>query len=392
MRVVFIGGWFHGKGDDFHLRELSREVELIVYGHQVGGQNGTVRAAADHQDLCDFCAFRELEPVYPRVPRGPRLWYYRQLGHALDEDRPDVLHVLTEPWQLLALQASRWASRHPETALVMHNSDRNWWTVRRGRRFGRRLIARRTFSRADGFVSESTGGVREALELGVANGAVTQAVIMNPRSPSLFRPPVDGAERRAAREQLGLPLEGTGVAYLGRLSVEKGPLLFLEAFGQAASLSSAPLWAAVAGTGPQEAEVAAKAGPHVFLLGAVKYPDDVATLLQAVDMLAMPSVRVGQWEEQAPRAVVEAMLSGCLVVGTPVGGIPEMLGKTGIVVADQTPAALADGIVRAASDPEVASLRASARTRAIEVYSSESAANALLQVWEQALDTRRKAA
>src|SRR5262249_14463932 len=316
----------------------------------------------------------------------------RELGRALDEDRPDVLHVLTEPWQLLALQASRWVSRHPETALVMHNSDRNWWTVRPGRRFGRRLMARRTFSRADGFVSESSGGVHEALDLGVANGTVTQAVIMNPRSPSLFRPPVDDAERRAARERLGLPLDGTGVGYLGRLSVEKGPLLFLDAFAQAALRSSARLWAAVAGTGPLDAEVAAGAGHDVFLLGGVTYPGDVAMLLRALDMLVMPSVRVGQWEEQAPRAVIEAMLSGCLVVGTPVGGIPEMLGNTGIVVADETPAAVADGIVRAASDPEAATLRASARARAIDVYSSESAANALLQVWEQALDPRRKAA
>ena len=391
MRVVFIGGWFQGEGDDHHLRELAREVDLIVYGHHVGGGNGA-RDPKASPNLCDFCVSRQLRPVYRQAPFGPRLWYYKELGRMLDEDSPDVVHVLTEPWQLLAVQASTWASKHPETAFVMHNSDRNWWTVRFDRRLARRFLARRSFARVDGFVSESTGGVEEARRFGISNRTVTAAVHMNPRVPELFRPAVDNAERAEARKRFGLPETGTGVGFVGRLSEEKGPMLFLEAFERAASVCGSPLWAAVAGTGPMEREVAVRAGRDASLLGSLGYPHDVATLLRAIDVLVMPSVRVGQWEEQAPRAVIEAMLSGCVVVGTPVGGIPEMLGNTGIVVADQTPAALADGIVRAVSDQGAANLRASARRRAIEVYSSESAAQALLSVWEQALEARRKAA
>src|SRR5262249_18811515 len=215
--------------------------------------------------------------------------------------------------------------------------------------------------------------------------------IMNPRDPHAFRPPVDGAERVAARERLGLPREGTGVGYLGRLSEEKGPILFVDAFEQASARSERPLWAGLAGTGPLEAEVAGRtAGTSINCLGALDYPDQVATLLRAVDILVMPSVRIGVWEEQAPRAVVEAMLSGCIVVGTPVGGIPEMLGGTGIVADDQTPAALGAGIVRAATEPAVAELRPAARQRAIDVYSGDSAADALLDVWKRARRARER--
>ncbi len=376
MRVVFIGGEFHGEGNDSHLRALAESVDLTIYGSGPPPE---------------FSAFRELRPVRLRPRVGPRLWFYKHLDRSLDADKPDVVHVLTEPWQLLAFQASRWARRSPETAFVMHNSDRNWWTVPAGRRVSRRLVARQTFARADGFVSESGGGVREAEQFGLTNGTVTAAVIMNPRDPDAFRPPLDGNERAAARERLGLPREGTGVGFLGRLSEEKGPMLFVDAFEQAASRTEQPLWAGVAGTGPLAHDVAGRAaGTSINCLGSLDYPDQVAMFLHAVDILVMPSVRIGQWEEQAPRAVVEAMLSGCIVVGTPVGGIPEMLDGTGIVVGESTPAALADGIVRAASDPAVSELRAAARTRAIDVYSGRSAATSLVDVWERALLARRK--
>jgi glycosyltransferase involved in cell wall biosynthesis len=377
MRVVFIGDGFHGEGNDSHLRALAESVDLTIYGCG--------------EEPPEFSAFRELRPVRLRPGVGPRFWFYKHLDRALDADRPDVVHVLTEPWQLLALQTSRWARRSPGTAFVMHNSDRNWWTVPAGRRAARRVVARQTFARADGFVSESSGGVREAQQFGLTNGTVTAAVIMNPRDPDGFRPPLDDAARAAARARLGLPREGTGVGYLGRLSEEKGPILFVDAFQQAAARAERPIWAGVAGTGPLEQEVAGRAaGTSITCLGALDYPNQVASFLHAVDMLVMPSVRVGQWEEQAPRAVVEAMLSGCIVVGTPVGGIPEMLDGTGIVVDESTPAALADGILRAATDPAGSQLRRDARTRAIDVYSGRSAATSLVDIWERALLARRK--
>lgn len=374
MRVVFIGDWFHGQGNDSHLRELAKSTDLTIYG------NGPPP---------EFAPSRALQRVPLKVPAGPSFWVYKSLSEALDADRPQVVHVLTEPWQMLAVQVARWARRSPRTAFVMHNSDRNWWTVAAGRRAARRLIAQRTFARADGFVSESSGGVGEAERFGIPRGTVTAAVIMNPRDPDSFSPPINGRDRPAAREKLGLPRDGIGVGFLGRLSIEKGPLLFVDGFREAASQLDGQVWAAVAGTGPLEGEVAERAaGSNLTRIGLLDYPDDVATFLHAIDVLVMPSVRVGQWEEQAPRAVVEAMLSGCVVVGTSVGGIPEMLGGTGIVVDEQTPSAVGAGIVAAVRDPAVPRLRASARQRAIDVYSGKSAAAALLDVWERALRNR----
>jgi glycosyltransferase involved in cell wall biosynthesis len=374
MRVVFIGRWFQGDSNDGHLRALARLVDLTVYG---------VHARTD------FCASRELEPAHLTRRVGPRLWFYRRLEQALDTDKPDVVHVLAEPWQLLAFQVARWARRHPEAALVVHNSDRNWWTVSAPARIARRLLAKKALARADGFVSESTGGLQEAERFGLADEAVTALVHMNPRDPDVFRPPLDDVERVNAREQFGLPRQGTGVGFLGRLSPEKGPMLFLDAFQQAAPRVGESLWAAVAGTGPLAPEVAARAGSRITCLGSLSYPAEVATFLRGIDILVMPSIRIGRWEEQAPRAVIEAMMSSCLVVGTPVGGIPEMVDGTGIVVSEAAASSLAEGIIRAASHPSASGLRSAARERAVEVYSGESVAKALVDVWERALATRR---
>jgi glycosyltransferase involved in cell wall biosynthesis len=66
-----------------------------------------------------------------------------------------------------------------------------------------------------------------------------------------------------------------------------------------------------------------------------------------------------------------------------------MVDGTGIVVSEAAASSLAEGIIRAASHPSASGLRSAARERAVEVYSGESVAKALVDVWERALATRR---
>jgi glycosyltransferase involved in cell wall biosynthesis len=384
MRVVLIGQWFHGEGDDSHLRALAGMVDLTVYGNRNGARSLSLEAIPP-----DFCAYRELHSVRLTRRVGPRLSFYRHLEQALDADRPDVVHVLSEPWQLVAVQAARWAVRHPATALVVHSADRNWRAVSARRRLARSLFLRRTFGRADGFVSLSSGGVREAEWFGLPDGVVTAVVHNHPRSPEEFRPAADESERKAIRRQFGLPEDGTGVVFLGRLSKEKGPLLFLDAVEQARTSSDEPVWGAIAGEGPLQDEVVSRAlASNVSYLGQMAFPSQVAALLRGVDILVIPSVRIDHWEEQGPRAAIEGLLSGCVVVGTPVGALPEMLEGAGVMAEGTDAACLAEAILRACQTrtPE---RRAAARRRAIEAYSGESAARALVDVWECSLAARR---
>jgi glycosyltransferase involved in cell wall biosynthesis len=102
----------------------------------------------------------------------------------------------------------------------------------------------------------------------------------------------------------------------------------------------------------------------VWLPGA---RSDVAAILRGFDVFAMSSIAEG-----TPGSALEAMASGLPVVGTRVGGIPEVVaeGVTGQVVPPRDPAALAEALARYALDPELAAAHGAAgRARVLAHYS-----------------------
>jgi rhamnosyl/mannosyltransferase len=85
---------------------------------------------------------------------------------------------------------------------------------------------------------------------------------------------------------------------------------------------------------------------------------EVAAALDAASLLVLPSRSEGMG-----RVVIEALLRGRPVVGSRVGGIPDLVddGRTGVLVAPE-PAAIADALVRLLGDPaELRRLAAGAR-------------------------------
>lgn len=109
----------------------------------------------------------------------------------------------------------------------------------------------------------------------------------------------------------------------------------------------------VAGDGPEASAVKAAvdtAGIAARLLGR---RDDIADLMAAADVFALSSV----WEARA-LVVQEAMQVGLPVVATAVGGIPDLVRDTAIVVPAGDAAALASAIAYVLDDPGAASARA----------------------------------
>jgi glycosyltransferase involved in cell wall biosynthesis len=87
-------------------------------------------------------------------------------------------------------------------------------------------------------------------------------------------------------------------------------------------------------------------GAPVTFLGA---RSDVPVLMAAADAFALPSA----WEARS-LAVQEAMAARLPVVATAVGGLPELLGDTGLLVAPGEPVALADALERVLTDRALA--------------------------------------
>jgi glycosyltransferase involved in cell wall biosynthesis len=102
----------------------------------------------------------------------------------------------------------------------------------------------------------------------------------------------------------------------------------------------------------------------VWLPGA---RSDVAQILRSLNVFVMSSIAEG-----TPGSALEAMASGLPVVGTRVGGIPEVVdeGITGILVPPSDPAAMAAAIGRYATSPEAAAQHGAAgRERVLRKYS-----------------------
>jgi len=110
---------------------------------------------------------------------------------------------------------------------------------------------------------------------------------------------------------------GNYFLYYGRLSHEKGVELLIETFKQ---LPGQKL--KVVGTGPLEKTLKEKATgiPQVEFLG-FKQGDELKDLVRNAHFVIVPS----QWYENNPMTIVESYSLGTPVIGSDLGGIPEII-------------------------------------------------------------------
>jgi glycosyltransferase involved in cell wall biosynthesis len=163
-----------------------------------------------------------------------------------------------------------------------------------------------------------------------------------------FHPGVSGAR---VREELGAA--GPLVGLVANIRGSKGHRIFLDAAG--AVLRTRPdARFAIVGDGVGYAEVQRRVaelglGEHVVLTG---FRRDVPEVMAALDVLVLSSVK----SEATPQVIPQALAVGTPVVGTTVGGIPELVRdrETGRLVPPDDPIALAAAIVEVLSDPEAA--------------------------------------
>lgn len=150
--------------------------------------------------------------------------------------------------------------------------------------------------------------------------------------------------RRCIREELKIDARRPVVGIVGRISAEKGHLPLLEAWPKLLKRCPEALLVIV-GDGPRKQDCESLVqqtglSESVRFLG---YRTDVAKVLGAMDVLAMPSIREG-----LGFAAIEATAAGVPVVAFEVGGLAEVVSHqiSGVL----TPAGDYDGFVTAVSD------------------------------------------
>lgn len=133
-----------------------------------------------------------------------------------------------------------------------------------------------------------------------------------------------GLEKMAELEKLGVNEQREDYfCYVGRLSEEKG----IETLLKAAADSGVRLM--VAGDGPLRAELERRFAsvPGISFLGHI-CADEVMKLLSSAKASVMPS----ECFENNPLGVIESLCAGTPVIGSNIGGIPELLNESNGIV------------------------------------------------------------
>jgi glycosyltransferase involved in cell wall biosynthesis len=145
----------------------------------------------------------------------------------------------------------------------------------------------------------------------------------------------------------------------GRLAAQKGFGTLLEAAARWHDMEPEPL-VVIAGEGPLEAELKARAAGLRVDARFPGHRDDMPALLAAAAVFVLPST----WEGQ-PLILQEALRAGVPIVATRVGGTPELTGEDAALLVPAGDASRLAGAVRSVlTDPPLAArLRRAAADR-----------------------------
>ena len=321
------------------------------------------------------CRIVEVAPLGREVHPARDVAAVMALTTLFRRARPTIVHTHTSK----AGFVGRLAARLARVPVVIHQPHGHifygYWGRGRVALFValERLAARWT----DTLVALTPREVEEHVERGIGR-AMQWAVV--PSGVPTARLRAAAPTRAAARARLGLPADAFVIAGVGRLVPIKGFDLLVDALPAiAAQVPSAR--ALLIGDGEERAALEARAaalgvGARLSITGAVT---DVEGVLAAADVLAAPSRNEGMG-----RVLVEAMAIGLPVVGTMVGGIPDVIidGECGRLVAADDAAALAAALAELGSDAALrAKLGAAAGPRA-EAFSTDVAAAAMGAIYD----------
>lgn len=165
--------------------------------------------------------------------------------------------------------------------------------------------------------------------------------------------PCSEKEKEAARAKFGLNPHSKLVGVVAVLRSWKGHSYFLKAAAQLIQKRD-NIDFILAGNGPKRAEIERqiqelKLGERVHLVGHV---EQVENIIAALDIVVLPSTA----HEGIPQSLLQAMAMQKPVIGTDVGGIPEIVEheRTGLIVSAKNSQALAESIERLLEDQQLA--------------------------------------
>lgn len=163
------------------------------------------------------------------------------------------------------------------------------------------------------------------------------------------------------------------VGYIGRLSEEKGVLNFVKAIPEISGERS-KIKFLVGGDGRLRDEIEKYLGDEklddkIKLVGWIPH-DKLSDYLNDLKLVVLPS-----YTEGLPNIMLEAMACNTPVLATPVGAIPDIItdSETGFIMEDNSPACVAENVMRALKHPDLEMIIENARALVEREYTYEAA-------------------
>ena len=314
-------------GTEIHVVNLSDV--LIQRGHSVTiscRPGRFVEREAVRRGIPTFAA-----TVVRQLDWGNALRYFQYLRR----ERFDVVHVHWRQDYVVPLLMAKWA-RIPVRLLSHHspyplNKKEVSWIPGR--------LAHRVIGLSESVRQTLIGcGVPSDRVITIHHGTDTEAFHKTIHPSSDFR------------TEQHIPTGRFVVGIAGRISKEKGHRFLLDAVALL-TRRGVNVHLVVIGDGPDDAKLAVWM-QEPDLMGRVTltgFRSDVADVINALDVLVLASI----WAEPCAAVIQQAMTLRKPVIGTCIGGTPEMIvdGETGLLVPPENVVALADAIDRLATMP-----------------------------------------
>lgn len=204
-----------------------------------------------------------------------------------------------------------------------------------------------------------------------------------PNGVVLPRVTPDSSTVESVRRGLGATGNDVVIGFVGRLSTEKRPDLFLTAAADLVA-NRPELKFAIVGGGPLEQQLrrSVRSSPAANRMTFAGLRHDMDRVFAALDVLVVPSDTEG-----TPRVVLEAQAHGVPVIGTSVGDLPTLIEQdvTGLLVPPGEPHHLVKALERLVGDMSLRQRLAQRALRQVESASIDAMAAAVHATYAEAL-------
>jgi glycosyltransferase involved in cell wall biosynthesis len=274
-----------------------------------------------------------------------------------------------EPWSRVSVQACKLRDQLLPQAKIVSETEQN---IDKNLPFPFEGYRKYTLARTDFAVGRSNQAVAVLRNKGYSGPAQT---IPNAVDAQLFRP----MDREKCRRELGF--SGFVVGYVGRLVEEKG----LLDLAKAVCLCPPDVRLVLVGDGPLRKRL-----PDRAQVLSGRPLAELPPLMNAVDVLVLPSRTTRRWKEQFGRVLIEANACGTPVIGSDSGAIPDVVGGGGLIAPERNPAALAAVIMQLRDDSaRCRQLGETGRRQVIEHYTWQRVAEQMRDIYAQVVSPVR---